>query len=270
MQLFDHDGRGEALISSRVFNKKKSSYYKIKEFKIDLKKIYANLEKYGYLNHKISYQTFTEKYDYLKSLIKLDDSYKNLLNGPFLPFAFINKNSDQDIGKTLEKVYLPSLKDAFENEFPQSHFKAILQGDSKLESSVILDQNSNYQEFVNVSEEGLIGIYFPQALQEFDIDSQRSFMSNLPKNNNFNICLSGGIDICAALIGYPGLLINEKNYSPILCMSSYKHIDDRLVLLLKSYGPHLEFWCMSQMLTPSTKQVSEQWAGGITIFIGIR
>lgn len=81
-----------------------------------------------------------------------------------------------------------------------------------------------------------------------------------------NLCLSGGIDILAALIGSPELLINENFYAPILCLSAYVHSDQRLALLMKSYGPHMEFWCMSQMLTPKLKQVSEQWAGGITIY----
>ena len=269
MQLFDHEGRGNPLVSSRVFNKKKSSYYKIKEFNIDLKKIYENLERYGHLDRRINYEIFQERYEHLKKLIELDNNYKNLLNGPFIPFIIFNETAVQDIGVTLEKEYLPSLKDAFENHFPGSHFKAILQGESKLDSSITFDHNSNYQEFVDLSKRGLVGIYFPQALQEFDIESQRSFMNDLPNHTDFKVCLSGGFDICTALISYPGLLINEKNYSPILCMSSFKHSDDRLVLLLKSYGPHLEFWCMTQMLTPKTKQVSEQWAGGITIFIGI-
>jgi hypothetical protein len=65
---------------------------------------------------------------------------------------------------------------------------------------------------------------------------------------------------------YPDMLINSDYYSPILCLSSYIHSDERMILLYKSYGPHLEFWCMTQMLTPNTKQVSEQWTGGITIF----
>ena len=80
------------------------------------------------------------------------------------------------------------------------------------------------------------------------------------------VCLSGGKDICAALIGSPDLLINEENYAPIICMSSYVHSDSRLVLVLKSYGPHMEFWCMTQMLAKNTTQVSEQWSGGLTIF----
>ena len=81
-----------------------------------------------------------------------------------------------------------------------------------------------------------------------------------------SFCLSGGIDICSAFIGTPELLLSEVFYTPITVLSSYVHKDDRMVLLLKAYGPHLEFWCLSQMLTKSIKQVSEQWTGGLTFY----
>jgi hypothetical protein len=74
------------------------------------------------------------------------------------------------------------------------------------------------------------------------------------------------MDICSALIGSPDLLISDEYYAPVLCLSSYVHQDKRLVLLMKAYGPHMEFWCMTQMLTKDTTQVSEQWAGGLTIY----
>jgi hypothetical protein len=93
-------------------------------------------------------------------------------------------------------------------------------------------------------------------------------MEQLPKLGN--VCLSGGIDISAALIGSPELLINEDSYAPILCMSAYVHTDPRLVLLVKSYGPHMEFWCLTQMLSKGVTQVSEQWAGGISIYADLK
>jgi len=81
------------------------------------------------------------------------------------------------------------------------------------------------------------------------------------------MCLSGPLEIFSAIIGKPDLLANEEGYSPILCMASVAHTDTRLALVLKAYGPHLEFWCLTQMLTPNLKQVSEQWAGGITVYL---
>ena len=85
------------------------------------------------------------------------------------------------------------------------------------------------------------------------------------KGNN-NMCLSGPLEIGNALIATPNLIINEDHYSPILCLSGVKHVDPRLICCFKSYGLHLEFWCLSQMLTKTDKQVSEQWSGGLTLF----
>ena len=62
------------------------------------------------------------------------------------------------------------------------------------------------------------------------------------------------------------LLVNIDDYPPVLCLSALKLSDERLMLCFKAYGQHLEFWCMSQMLAPGQKQVSEQWSGGLTVF----
>ena len=91
-------------------------------------------------------------------------------------------------------------------------------------------------------------------------------MIDLPNLVGANLCLSGGIDIVSAMTGFPALLVNEDEYPPVLCLSAYCHQDPRMILVLKSYGPHLEFWCMTQMLSEGVTQVSEQWAGGLTIF----
>ena len=78
-----------------------------------------------------------------------------------------------------------------------------------------------------------------------------------------NLVLSGGLDTAAALVGSPDLLVNKDDYPPVLCLSALKHSDERLMLCFKAYGQHLEFWCMSQMLSPGQTQVSEQWSGGL-------
>ena len=89
-------------------------------------------------------------------------------------------------------------------------------------------------------------------------------MQDLVKEDN--LCLSGPVEVATSLIGSPNLLINFDSYSPVLCLSAVQHIDPRLICCFKSYGLHLEFWCLSQMLTKTTKQVSEQWSGGLTLF----
>jgi hypothetical protein len=49
-------------------------------------------------------------------------------------------------------------------------------------------------------------------------------------------------------------------------MAAYVHSEKRLALLLKAYGPHMEFWCMTQMLTPDVTKVFEQWLGGLIVY----
>jgi len=88
-------------------------------------------------------------------------------------------------------------------------------------------------------------------------------MDSLPLADS--LVLSGGFEAAAALAGSPDLLMNQEAYPPVLCLSAFQHADKRLMLCFKAYGQSLEFWCMSQMLTPTTYQVSEQWSGGLTL-----
>jgi len=171
------------------------------------------------------------------------------------------------LGTDLEIFQLQKLKDSFGDKFPESHFKAVLQSDSKLKNNIILEPGVGYENFIDLAKKKtVVGWYFPQAFQEYDISSQRMRLAELPLPSDFNFCLSGGKDVCAALTGSPDLLISEEHYAPILCLSAYVHSDPRLILLIKSYGPHMEFWCMTQILSKGVMQVSEQWSGGITVY----
>lgn len=266
MTFFDSSGYCLASTNSRVFSQNKKNYYKFADEKINIEKIYENLKQFGNVPKYFSLQDFISCEKKLVSSIKNDSNFNNILFGPSIPFVYQNDSIDLDLGLMLENSLLPCLKNSFESMFPDSHFKAILQANSKLKSTISLSQHSRYEIFIKSLKRGTFGLFFPLAFKEFDVESQRSIISNLPSSKEFNICLSGGIDVCSALIGMPNLLINKHSYSPILCLSAYQHIDERLILLIKSYGPHLEFWCMSQMLTPNTKQVSEQWSAGLTIF----
>ena len=193
-----------------------------------------------------------------------------MLNGPHIPFICDVESEISDLGENLEKKLLPNLHDSFVDKFPEHHFKSINQADSSLKGKIKLDPTSHYDNFLQSAQKTpVVGWYFPQALQEFDIASQRNQINQLPDITDASFCLSGALDVCSALIGTPELLIDSESYAPILCLSSYVHEDPRLVLLLKSYGSHMEFWCMSQMLMNGVTQVSEQWSGGITIFESI-
>ena len=80
-----------------------------------------------------------------------------------------------------------------------------------MKNNLAIDINSRYEEFVKKSTiDTVVGLYFPQALQEFDIASQRLQMKELPQPSEFGVCLSGAKDIASALVGAPELLISSE------------------------------------------------------------
>jgi len=264
--MFDDFGRRLPSNEDRIFGDTPSFYYKLKQPDIDYDLILNRAIKHDLCGKNISTSNFKSVANSLLNKLKKNNDFSPLLNGVHIPFIYHETNKIIDLGKNLEEKILPALKESFTQKFPKAHFKAVLQSDSELRSNINPHPDTRYDEFLNDSLDGVIGWYFPQAFQEFDINSQRSQMIKLPELNDLKMCLSGGMDIGAAVVSTPELLISKDHYTPILCMSGLVHSDERLILLLKSYGPHMEFWCMSQMLSKKTTQVSEQWAGGLTVF----
>ncbi len=269
MSYFNDQGRCNPVPGMRVFGNKPSYYYSIHQPEIDYLSVFNRSNKFNSVNN-IEFNDFKSKASSLLEVIKSDLNYSSILNGVHIPFVYDSPIVDFDLGENLEEVLLQNLKESFSDKYPEYHFKAVLQGNSELKNHISIEENSNYQQFISAVNKGpVVGWYFPQALQEYDVNSQRLQFQALPELEHAKVCLSGGMDVCSALIGEPGILINEEHYAPILCLSAYVHKDPRLVLLLKSYGPHLEFWCMSQMLTKDITQLSEQWAGGLTIYLSV-
>ncbi len=265
MNYFNADGRRIPSKNSRVFGEVPKKYYQLNQPALNYAQILKNSIRFGGVDEGIEANQFKIACEKLKEEITKNKDFSNLFNAVHIPFICKRVESLDDLGKDLETVELPGLQRSFNEKFPDSHFKAILQSNSELPGSISLDSRSRYASFLEKCQKNTVyGWYFPQALQEFDVESQREQMVSLPIVDD--ICLSGGVDISAALIGSPEVLISEYFYSPILCMSAYVHSDPRLILVLKSYGPHMEFWCMTQMLTKNITQVSEQWAGGITFY----
>jgi hypothetical protein len=267
MKIIDQRGRCIPAPGMRVFQANQGDYYTIKLPTIDFESIFSRLQKFNNLSNNFNLNEFVERSANLLAIIRTSENYANLLKGPHVPFVIDNNSDLTDLGGNLEDYLLPNLHKSFLDMFPDRHFKSVNQVGGSLKGKIHIEKNSRYEKLLHPSQNRpVVGWYFPQALQEFDIESQRLQINQLPELPNAHFCLSGALEVCASLIGLPNLLINEDSYSPILCLSSYVHEDPRLVCLLKAYGPHMEFWCMSQMLTSKVTQVSEQWSGGISIF----
>ncbi len=266
MTFFNDAGRRIPTKGMRVFGEEPSFYYQLEKLELKYASIFSRLETAG-LTNGMSKEVFQERADRLLKVIGSDPHYAKILDGAHIPFVAHIDDDATDIGNHLEKELLGRLKDAFISLYPNFHFKAVVQGNASLAGRIGVADHSKQEHFLSKARAApVVGWYFPQALQEFDIASQRKQMLDLPEISNAGFCLSGGLDAVAAVIGSPQILQNPNTYPPVLCLSGYQHEDPRLVLLLKAYGPHLEFWCMTQMLTSTVTQVSEQWAGGLSIF----
>ena len=266
--LFDDKGRRIPFEGMRVFNKTSKWYYQIKQPEINYERILNRTKDYSEIEDKLSSKAFERICDELKQKIQNTEGLENLFGGVHVPFVAPKIEDVRDLGEELGKVTLPAVANSFTSEYPDLHCKAILQGSSKLEEEIRVNEDSRFEKLQNaLRKSDVVGWYFPQALQEYDIESQRQQMKTLPMEDN--LCLSGHSDTAAALVGSPGLLIHEDCYPPVLCLSALEHHDPKLMLCFKAYGHHLEFWCMSQMLTPTMTQVSEQWTGGLTVFLKV-
>jgi hypothetical protein len=265
--MFCKIGRRIATQNSRVFDVEPLDYYHIANKEISFPTIIENYKSSGYLPN-LTPEKFQHRCEELKQKLSQDDKLRGLLNGVHVPFALPRLRSNVDLSESTIQDKLIFLEKSFTSRYPQSHFKGIMQGGTTLNGNLRIASESRYSDLISCASKGsVVGWYFPQALQQFDIASQIEQMNSLPLVDG--LCLSGPAEIFSALIGKPDLLINENGYSPILCMSALQHTDQRLALAIKSYGPHLEFWCLSQMLVPGIKQVSEQWSGGITFYCSI-
>lgn len=260
-------GRNNPSEDCRVFSDVPKEFYKIDPLNIDYAAQHKLAAESGMVSNSLDASDVETGLGDVEAVIKSSDDYRNLFEGPAIPFCLSIPDGNEDLGTQLEDHWLPLLKKEYERQVSGTYFKATLQGDTELKESVTVSEKSGYDDFLDKAASSTVaGYFFPTAFQEFDIKSQRTRIADLPQLGDLGMCLSGPFEMIYSLVTYPKLLFSEDKYSPILCASALEHSDPRMVLMFKSYGPHLEFWLMTQMLTPTKTQVSEQWSGGITIF----
>lgn len=268
--LINHLGRFNPSEECRVFSKTPKNFYKLNSPKIEYMTQHQTAVCAGLTSSKLDVSGIEASLAFINDRVGNSDAYKHLFKATAVPFCFTVPDRRIDLGRELEGRWLPLLQTEFEKKIPGAQFRATLQGNTQLADQINPANGSGYAEFLDQHSCSIVvGYYFPTAFQEFDISSQRKRIINLPTIDKLAFCLSGPFEIIYTLVCYPDLLFDRQSYSPILCASSLEHKDPRMVMIFKSYGPHLEFWLMSQMLTPSRTQVSEQWSGGLTIYTSL-
>lgn len=264
--LFDDRGWRVPGSSHRTFSRAPKWFYRTTEAQADPQQVFQRVVRHLPATTPLEHQSFESALSSLTESVRADVLLAPLLRGVSVPFVLPRLEGMTDIGSVLEQHLLPAVSKSFTEIFPGKHFKAVVQDKTSLTNKLSVMPSARYEAFTEAVATGPVcGLYFPQALQEYDVASQAAQMADLPLREG--LVLSGPLEVAAALVGFPELLIHEDAYAPVLCLSGVQHTDSRLMCCFKAYGPHLEFWCMSQMLTPGVKQVSEQWSGGLTIFV---
>ena len=260
-KLFDENGWRMPNGIYETFSEKPKWFFKLGDNLFDDKTAIERIYKYQKIKNETNSMEALNK---VANNINSNTLFRDINKGLKVPFV-IEKTKFDDIGSYFEENLLEQVSNSFTDFHPESHFKAIIQDKTDLKKKLFPTKNSGYDDFLNrLSKSNICGYYFPQVLQEYSVEAQITQMKDL--KNIPDICLSGPIEVSSSLIGNPNLLINKKYYSPVLCLSGVTHIDERLISCFKSYGKHLEFWCLSQMLSKDKKQVSEQWTGGLSIY----
>lgn len=261
--MFDTQGTLKPLADSRFFSYPPTNFYRFNSE--SLTSSFANLASTSPLAQESLRQYQASLIDQLSQ----DEHLSNLNLGPCVSF-FLAKSCTIDIGTRLESELLPLLAKSFLSTDSSAHFKAVLQDKKQLAGRLSPAQDSGYDSFLNTSlSHDIYGHYYPFAFNQHSLTSARSAFASAKQYLPGNLCLSGPLEICAALSSTPRLLHDPESYSPILVMGGVDHADPRLITCLKSYGPHLEFWALSNLLTPKVEQVSEQWTLGLTHYITV-
>ena len=145
------------------------------------------------LTQDLSALEFKRQTEQLVDIVAADANFANLLGGVHIPFVVSVDKQGFDLGGHLEHSLLPKLEQAFLGEYPEYRFKAVLQGNQTLDRQLLLHPDAHYEDFIgSAMRSPVVGLFFPQALQEFDVASQRKQMVELPALSGANFCLAGG------------------------------------------------------------------------------
>ena len=259
--LFDSKGWRIPQAGYRTFSRSPKYYYQFGEFN-DIENAHRQYLTY-YAEECISKDLFESTYRDIISGIKEDPEIANLCEGVCLPFFIPKGENGQDLGASFDHTLSKLEGGIFKpNNLP---FKVSFQHYEKLKGQIDGQACPRLRGlYSDRATHDIVGAYFPNALLEYDVATQRLQMDGLSRMPT--MCLNGFLDTISVLIGHPKMYLNSDKYSPITILSGEKLSDERFILCLKSYGLQTEFWCLSQKLTEDTYQVSEQWTAGISVY----
>ncbi len=136
--------------------------------------------------------------------IRGNKNLANLLKGVHLPIILPKLDNFSDYGQTLEQIFLPVVKSAYEEQFPGQKFVNHRENDLAKKVSIIPE--SRHKELVAKMGKGIVvALYFPNPAQGFSVLATREQMAFLPEC----LMLAGGFDTATAQVEYPDILARD-------------------------------------------------------------
>lgn len=152
-----------------------------------------------------------------------------------VPFV-LGRARHADYGQALEETYLPAVGRSWKACYPKYDFKNELKGG--LAGKVTAAPGSRHERLLQAMAEGpVVGLYFPLALSGFSVDAALHQMADLPDG----FLLAGGVDVSAALVACPELIMKVDGYAPQLDLSALDTAAPRYAYHFAPYGYNLTF-----------------------------
>jgi len=212
-----------------------SDRYSLAQPAIDYAGVHARITEHLQTTGLPSAAEFADRAERLLDSLRRDEQTTLLVNGLRLPFMLGTTGGD-DLGRSLDEVYLPALSRSWKARFPKYDFKNELAG--RLAGQVSIADGSSYERVVNAMADGpVVGYYFPLALLGFSVTAARQQMPGLPGT----FALAGGHEACAALIGCPDLFTKTDGYPPQLELSALQGPAPGYGYHFAPYGYNLTF-----------------------------
>jgi len=253
--LFDSNGRLTPTPSDIVFSQKSRRYFKLTQPILNYSQIYSNIKTYMNIG-TLTETEFKEKAEALLKEVQIDPVMCGLLNGVHMPFICPQTIPGGDLGMELDEVLLTAVGKSFSEKFPEYNFNNYYKG--QLTGKMTVLPESRYEKLLEKRKSGpVVGWYFADCLQEYAIPSQRTVMSRIPER----FILSGPLEVAAAQVGIPDLLIKKDNvYPPLLSLTAVKPEVENFFYFFEAYSWNLTFNRRS-----FTGAVSENFTGGLTL-----
>lgn len=253
-QIFDEYGRCIPDGLHSAVNEQTRRYFLIDQPVIDYDEIYNRVSSVLSVEDGFTVDEFKSRAEKILADLQADETTSDVTRGVYVPF-FVPKNSVLgDIGSAIENDYLPGVSKAYAQKLPEYEFTNQYKGN--LEGELNIVAGSRHEQFLDALNTGtVVGVFFP-CLSEYSVPAAIEKIAQLPEK----FLLAGGIDLCAAFIAAPDLLIKADNYPPTIWLSALTIGNEGASLHFEAYGYNLNLYRRAHL-----GHAAEYWWNGVTV-----